>query len=361
MFLRSPSPDTVALTIKQNINSTKINNHVCHFNRCKIRNLPVEIHSLDGKYYIRSKFTQKYEWFCEDTLVKKVYSIYICMNTGKIHYCHIACDGERMVNRDNCQVCCISGIQYESESVRSWQLASRCVQVVVADKRDPNLYSRDENGRVKNSGIYNLKTNQCIIMCHEYIVNLLYSVLRKNCERKKMREAQKEAEKIVSKYKRHCEKNNITKNYVHMMTIYVNQVKKRPLYTQFIMIEKDKQKKYIELYTREIIVYWKTILCRTQLGRQTPSLFNFKNFIPACLYIMKNGLPMQGMYIINKHDYLENSLPEANTLDVYGIYKPAFTQCKNKILEAIREMIANKEDSVELKKHIQSEIDKVEI
>ena len=184
MFLRSPSPDTVALTIKQQINSKVSDTHICHFNKCRIRNLPVEIHSVDDKFYIRSNYTQKYEWFSSDTLDKKIYSIYICLDTGKIHYCHIACDGERMVNADNCQVCCISGLQYESESVRSWQLASRCVQTVVADKRDPNLYSRDANGRVKNSGIYNLKTNQCIMMCHDYIQNLLYSVLRKNSERK---------------------------------------------------------------------------------------------------------------------------------------------------------------------------------
>ena len=39
------------------------------------------------------------------------------------------------------------------------------------------------------------------------------------------------------------------------------------------------QKKYIELYTKEIIVYWKTILSKTKIGRQTPNLFAFKNFV----------------------------------------------------------------------------------
>lgn len=361
MFLRSPSPDTVALSIKQNIKTKTLDNHTCHFNTCKIKNIPVEIHKLDEKFFIRSPYTPKLEWFSNATLVKKIYSIYVCLNTGKIHYCHIACDGERMTNRDNCQVCCISGLQYESESVRSWQLASRCIQTVVADKRDPNLYSRDATGRVKNSGIYNLKTNQCILMCRNYIQNLLYSVLRKNSERKKLKEAQKEAEKIVSKYKRHCEKNQLSKNYIHMLTIYVNQIKKRPLYTQYIMIPKERQEEYITLYTKEIIVYWKTILTKTQLGRETPSLFNFKNFIPACLYIMKNGLMMQGLYLINKHPYLDNSLPEANTLDLYGINKPSFTQSKNNILKAIREMIENREDSHQLKAYIESEIKKVHI
>lgn len=361
-MIRSPSPETVTQTINDNIQSNKVAGHTCHFNKCKIKNLPVEIHKYNGKYYVRSKYTPKYEWFSNDTLEKKIYSIYICMDTGKLHYCHIACDGDRMTNIDNCQVCCISGLQYQSESVRSWQLAARCIQTVVADKRDPNLYSRDALGRVKNSGIHNLKTTQCIIMCREYITKLLYSVTRMNCEKKKFNEAQKEAEKIVSKYKRHCEKNNIHKNYIHMLMIYANQIKKRPLYTQYIMIPKEQQQEYIELYTKEIIVYWKTILQKTNLGKTMPSLFNFKNFIPASLYIMKNGLVCEGIYIINKHVYLDNSLPEANTLDIYGINKPAFTQCKNKILESSIEFIENKHETIaQVKQYIMREINKINI
>jgi hypothetical protein len=362
MFQRCPSPENIKSAIHENIKSNKIDDHTCHFNTCKIKNLPVEIHQLNDKYYVRSRFTPKFNWFSNDTLVKKIYSIYICMDTGKLHYCHIACDGDRMTNVDNCQVCCISGLQYQSESVRSWQLASRCIQTVVADKRDPNLYSRDALGRVKNSGIHNLKTAQCILMCGQYINNLLYSVLRMECEKKKFREQQKEAEKIVSKYKRHCEKQNIPKNYIHMLSIYANQIKKRPLYTQFIMIPKNEQKKYIDLYTREIIAYWKTILHKTKLGRQTPNLFAFKNFIPACLFIMKNGLICKGLYIINKHVYLDSSLPEANTLDVYGINKPSFTQSKNNILESLREFVENNEQNPKLiKDHINSEINKIKL
>ena len=147
-----------------------------------------------------------------------------------------------------------------------------------------------------------------------------------------------------------------------MLSIYANQIKKRPLYTQFIMIPKHEQKQYIDLYTREIIAYWKTILHKTKLGRQTPNLFAFKNFIPACLFIMKNGLICKGLYIINKHVYLDSSLPEANTLDVYGINKPSFTQSKNNILESLREFVENSEQNPKMiKEHINSEINKIKL
>ena len=53
------------------------------------------------------------------------------------------------------------------------------------------------------------------------------------------------------------------------------------------------------------------------LGRDTASLFSFKSFVPACLYIMKAGVNMHGVCIIDKSRYLESALPEANTLDTY--------------------------------------------
>ena len=345
LFKRPPSPATIADRLTVNINSKKKNNHTCHFNTCTIVNLPVEIHKFGDNYAIRSKYTQKYEWFSKETISKKIYSIYLCKETGKIHYCHIGCDGDRMTNIDNCLVCCISGLQYESESVRSWQMSARCVQTVIADKGDPNVYSRDSHGRVRNSGIHNIKTTQCILMCKNNINKMLYSNERKTSEKRKLKDAQKEAEKTVAKYKRHCEKQRIYKNYIHMLTIYANQIKKRPLYTQFIMIPKQRQEYYIKQYTIEIIAYWKMILLKTTLGIETPSLFNFKNFVPACLYIMKNGLLMSGIYIISCHSYLDNALPEANMLDSYNVNKPAFTQSKNNILKSIRDIIENKKET----------------
>ena len=73
------------------------------------------------------------------------------------------------------------------------------------------------------------------------------------------------------------------------------------------------------------------------LGQLTPALFPIKIFVISILYIMKGGLCLGGMEVIPKDKYLASVLPEANTLDSYGVNKPSFTACKNNILKAYRE------------------------
>ncbi len=101
-----------------------------------------------------------------------------------------------------------------------------------------------------------------------------------------------------------------------MITMYVSRINRKPMYTQLLIKDKDKKESIIKEYTSQMIGYWKMILFRTTLGREMSSLFSFKAFVPACLYIMKSGIVMNGVYIIEKSRYLESALPEANTLDV---------------------------------------------
>ena len=124
-----------------------------------------------------------------------------------------------------------------------------------------------------------------------------------------------------------------------MITIYVAHVKKKPSHAHLIYKSKPEQDALINKYANQLIGYWKTVLFRTSLGKEMPSLFQFKAFAPACLYIMKLGLCMHGVYIIDHDRSLEAALPEANSLDTYGFSKPAFTQSKNNVLRAVREMI----------------------
>ena len=338
-LVRSPSPETIASHLRNAIRSKVADTHVCHFNRCKIINLSIEIHKKDDVYAIKTPYMKCPEWIGADTMVDRVYSIYLCKNTGKIHYCHSNCDGERMTNEDNCQVCCVSGIQYQSEITRSWKISARCVPTVIANKQDPYMFSRDKEGRVKLTGAHNLKLTQCVMIAKDTIHKLLFSKDRMRNEMHKCNENRKDAEKVVNKYKRYCDRNNIVKNYIHMITLYISSIQKRPLYTNLIKKTDDQQAEIINKNTRLLIGYWKTILLKTQLGQETPSLFSFKTFVPSCLYIMKSGLSMNNIVIMEKSRYLECALPEANTLDLYGISKPSFTQTKNNILQAIRESV----------------------
>jgi hypothetical protein len=57
---------------------------------------------------------------------------------------------------------------------------------------------------------------------------------------------------------------------------------------------------------------------------------------------MKSGLPMNNVQIIPKNFFLEAALPEANTLNLYGVSRGQFTAIKNEIRDAIRKAIQSK-------------------
>ena len=62
---------------------------------------------------------------------------------------------------------------------------------------------------------------------------------------------------------------------------------------------------------------------------------------------MRRGLCVRQINVIPKDSYLDSILPEANTLDLYQINKPAFTQCKNNILRAYREAGENRDVNIQ--------------
>ena len=65
---------------------------------------------------------------------------------------------------------------------------------------------------------------------------------------------------------------------------------------------------------------------------------------------------MNGTYILEQCEFLDKALPEANTLDAYGVNKPAFTQTKNNILLAIRESIEqNSQTPSSMREYVEEE------
>lgn len=353
---RAVSPATVATHLSSLI-KRNVGDHKCSYNTCNIVNLTIEIHKQNGKFYICCKYLKSPLWICKETLVKTFYNIYLCKDSGKIHYCHKDCDGGRITNNDNCNVCLVSGVQYESEIVRSWQISSRCIPTVLQDKRDPHMYSRSADGRVKNSGIHNIKVTQCVLICEEFIKKLLFSRKRMLAEMHKRKEYKKESEKIVNKYRRYCERSNKPKVYLHSLTLYIHNIKRKPIFTRLIAKSKEEQADIIKKYTMEIISYWKMFITKTIAQHST---FSFKVFVPACLYIMRNGLFMNGVDIIAKSRYLESALPEANGLHLYSINKPSLTHGQKHIVKIIRETVEKKRHTAkELKQFCISEYNKL--
>jgi hypothetical protein len=358
-----PDPNVVALQIAAVTQRPNSDEHICNAKTCIIRHLPVEIHALDSRFFIVCKFIKPVPGLHpQNTLHQKVSSIFCCQNTGKIHYCHANCNGEKILC-ESIETCCITGMQFSSEQVRTYGVANRVQTSMTADKSDPLKYSRETNGTLsKTSGVHNMKIEQCKLIAKNILHSFLFSITRENSELHKLTELRRDAEKLVNKYKRHSEKNNRPKNYIQMITIYLNQMRKRPSRLEFLEKTQREQDFLIFKYTKELIGTWKMILYKTEQGKTSPSQFNFKIFVPACLYIMKNGVTMNGQLIIRRSQFLSTCLPETNTLDLYAISKTPFTASKNNIMAAIRETIGSSvEKAVELYQYAQSESKKVHI
>ena len=304
--------------------------HVCSQQTCDL--IPIKASLLPNGTIVKG--TVKDALYVVNTL-------YICKATGKEHYCTEQCDGGRFVS-DSGYVCCISGIQYDDVRVDCWRPSKR-ITSTHQENKDPLKLLRTSNGFMafnfdKNKS---MRDQQHILIAKNIIQTLLFSKKRLFSEQRKYLEMKREAEKMINKYIRQCERNKKTIVFTKMINIYVNQINRRRMFRDLLPTFKSKDD-IIDLYANRCQDCWKIITTKTQYGIKYTNLFNIKTFVPAVLYIMKRGLNIHQHAFIPKDYYLESILPEANTLDTYSIHKPSFTNCKNDILKAYREAYENK-------------------
>jgi|TARA_B110001452_G_scaffold266780_1_gene274574 hypothetical protein len=262
-----------------------------------------------------------------DTFVQRVNNIYVCKSSRKVHLCTSACP-HKIMNDEHCLICPISGMQWnnDTERTRSWKNTAKCLPTITTIKSDPNKFCRDINGSVI-SGSQNLTMQACKLEVDNLLKLMLFSQIRKQSEFSKYIDGRNTGHKRINKYAKHCQLLGKPVNISTMCTLYVNTVFKQPNFfrTQQTI---DTSSIYTQ-YTNILIAYWKVLLIN----------HSFKLFIPSCLYLMRSGVCVDGIYVIDQCVHLENILPEASTLDLYGIHKAQFTHTKNLILKEIRQHV----------------------
>ena len=300
-------------------------NHVCSNETCTIINVLGWIYKKNGEIVVSlDKPAVKQR--------KQINSLYICKETGTSHWCHSQCNARKVVSADQGCVCTISGIRYESESADTWIPQYR-ITATAQEHRDPHAL-RSAGGYKSHTTSY--RTQQHLAFAQEQIHLLMFSNRRLYAEQRKYLEQKQAAEKIVCKYAKGCEKLNRPVVYTNMVTLYVNQIKRRRVF-RGLLPKNHKKEDIVRAYAERVCALWNIITTKTPLGKQTSSLFSFRTFVASALYIMKAGMFVKSVEIIPKDYYLESVLPEANTLDHYNVSKPTFTQTKNNMSKAIIE------------------------
>ena len=138
----------------------------------------------------------------------------------------------------------------------------------------------------------------------------MYSKKRKTVENKRYVDACNEANKVIAKYKRQCDKNKEPKCLMKILALYFSVLQKKSYYSK-------KQKNHTHKEIREKIIYYSDLVVKIW-GLMRLSV-GFRDFAVSLLYMFKRGISVRGIVLIHKDYYLEEALPEANTLSEYDI------------------------------------------
>ena len=236
---------------------------------------------------------------------------------------------KRIVSEDDGQVCAISGIRYDNVEATSG--VTQRITTTGADQKDPY-----KMGDVDSSLRLSVRKQQHAAIIRKQIHLLLFSQKRMYHEFRKYVQARNDAQQLVIRYVRSCERRKKMVVLPRLICLYMYKMHMRPILTH---IERDtkKQEKLVNIYIERILALWRVIMEYTPLGRNQPGIFIFHAFVVAALYQMRSGLWCQGQCIIQRDYYLDRCLPETNTLDIYELSKPQFTTAKKNILKAVRE------------------------
>ena len=311
--------------------------HVCT-SACRARQINVHIHEHECAYHIRWSGNNR-PWMTKQTFRRALQHVYLCEDTGTVHHCTESCPLEPIPNDDHTLVCPISGIQWnnEAEVVRSWKLTSKCVPSIVADKRDPNMYSRAADGTVR-AGTLNIKSEECKRAVKKFLELFVTSHARKSQELEKYKQNHASAIKMGNKFIKHSKKKGLI-NICTLQNIIITETFSKPIFLRVMRFYADKLDELAQKISPIILNICNLVIVPRQIA------FHF--FVPALLFLLQRGIAVNGVVLVEKNQLLECILPDANTLNDYGVAKSTFTQTKNSIRMAIRSL---------LKKHTLEEI-----
>lgn len=311
--------------------------HSCSMDTCNIQRVVGGVWIQGDKKHVclRSLCQDHPSWANRGTLKKQFRNLYMCCATGTSHWCDEQCSCTHVDHLDGGFVCRVSGIRYDSVKSDTWFNGHR-VTATHQENKDPLKLVRNTDFSVDESSSDTIRQQQHLYIAKQQIFSILFSKDRLFMEQRKYVEMRNEAEKVIQKYLKTCEKKGQTVIFTHITQLYINQMNRRYIFRNLLPTDRTTDE-IVDMYSRITCKYWRKITRTFPLGIQTPAIFPIKMFVISILYIMKSGLCLGGVQVIPKDKYLASIVPEANTLDSYKINKPAFTACKNNILKAYRE------------------------
>tara|TARA_B110000208_G_C11761756_1_gene427189 strand:- start:461 stop:1513 length:1053 start_codon:yes stop_codon:yes gene_type:complete len=312
--------------------------HRCSMDKCDLTHIigGVWTNGTDEHSCVRVLCNNHPSWANRGTLKKQIRQIYMCQRTGACHFCTERCSNTTVDHSDGGHVCRISGIRYNSINSDTWFNSHR-VTATHCENKDPLKLVRNTDFQISQTSNNTIRQQQHLYISKAQVSTILFSDERLFMEQRKYADMKSEAEKVVQKYIKSCDKSKTNIVFTDIVQLYVNQMNRRHIFRNLLPEDNNAVARIVDKYAKLTCQYWNLLTKVFPLGQSAPALFPIKIFSVSILYLMKGGLCCGGVTVIPPDGYLVSVLPEANTLDSYAINKPSFTACKNNILKAYRE------------------------
>jgi len=281
---------------------------------------------LEGRIYrIGNESTQKHlcskycsshpAWANESNMVGKILDVFVNPASGLYHICTGKHCGAHHVSAEGLSTCTVSGLQFSE-------------QVYVNSFRLNHEYHRTSSSVVRVETALLKDTSKALIK------KFLFSDIRRKAEQKKLFDLKKEVHKMMAKEKRDSDKSKKRLNVLKIIT-KAHSLRKKKINREYHFPTENTQKIIFDFYSQKI--------CAIVVKLKTLTSFKVDTintaFVCAILYLMRKGLIINDCPVIPLDFYLKSSLPECNSLDLYGVSKTHFTNSKTHICACFREAI----------------------
>lgn len=203
------------------------------------------------------------------------------------------------------------------------------------------MYSRGADGTVR-AGTLNIKSEECKRAVKKFLQLFVTSHVRKTQELEKYKQNYLSAIKMGNKFLKHSKKNGLI-NICTLQNIITTETFSKPIFLRVMRFYVNKLDALAEEISSIILNIWNIVIVPRQIA------FHF--FVPAMLFLLQRGIAVNKVVLVKKNHLLDCILPDANTLNDYGVAKSTFTQTKNSIRMAIRSLL-KKHSLIEIKNMI---------
>ena len=180
--------------------------------------------------------------------------------------------------------------------------------------------------------------DRCKREVRKFLGLFVTSHARKTQELEKYKQNYASAIKLGNKFIKHSKKNGLI-NICTLQNIITTETFSKPIFLRVMRFYADKLDGLAEEISPIILNIWNLVI--------VPRQISFDIFVPAMLFLLQRGIAVDSVVLVKRNRLLDRILPDANTLNDFGVGKSNFTQTKNTIRMAIRSL---------LKKHSLEEI-----